>query len=54
MIIMKTKNQPFLDFIDEKIAQKENLILERKGTQPHDFDMLVRYLEVRKHYEEVK
>lgn len=43
-------NKKFLAFLDEKIERKEKLIIERNGLVPLDFDNLIRYLEVRKHY----
>ena len=41
---------PILPFLEKRIAQKEKQIVERNGTVPLDFDLLVKYLEVRKFY----
>ena len=50
--MMKTKNGEFLDFLYQRIAKLEELIVERKGTVPLDLDKLIRYITLREKYEE--
>ena len=51
-MVKPKKNKVFLKWINDLIDRKEKIIVERKGAYPKDFDMLIRYLEVRKFYAE--
>jgi len=51
MIMAKAKKKEFIDFLDARIAKLEELIVERNGTVPMDFDKLDRYWRCREHYD---
>ena len=49
-MVKKSKTPGFIDFLNARIIKLEELIVERNGTVPMDFDKLIRYQNVRQFY----
>jgi len=48
----KPKPETFVEYLDYLIKRKEQIIMERNGLVPLDFENLARYLNVRNYYKQ--